>query len=92
MLFTPHCSDMLCIVLFFRRRIFLRHIFVHHGFYFPKRMGINLQQGVDDRELSFRFGARVRGTGSSGPAVVDPILRTGDRGIPNESRRHPEGF
>ena len=30
---------------------------------------------------------RVRGTGSSDPAVVDPILRTGDRGIPNESRR-----
>ena len=54
---NPHCSDMLCIVLFFRRRIFLRHIFVHHGFYFPKRMGINLQQGVDGRELSFRFGA-----------------------------------
>ena len=35
---------------------------------------------------------RVRGTGSPDPAVVDPILRTGDRGIPNESRRHPEGF
>ena len=28
---------------------------------------------------------RVRGTGSSDPAVVDPILRTGDRGIPKDS-------
>ena len=36
--------------------------------------------------------ARVRGTGSSDPAVVDSILRTGDRGIPNESRRHLEGI
>lgn len=32
---------------------FFEAIFVHHGFYFPKWVRINLQQGVDGRAESF---------------------------------------